>query len=69
LLACLMQRPNTIFSCRELAQTALGYDVSAQEARGIIPPHICRLRKKIEPDPDRPRLIRTTPGKGYFFAP
>jgi two-component system KDP operon response regulator KdpE len=69
LLACLMQHPNTTFSCRELAQTALGYDVSAQEARGIVRPHICRLRKKIEPDPGRPRLIRTKSGKGYLFAP
>ena len=69
LLAQMIQHPNTIFSCRELAQTALGYDVSEQEARRIIRPHIYRLRKKIEPDPNRPRLIRTTPGKGYLFAP
>jgi two-component system KDP operon response regulator KdpE len=69
LLAQMIQHPNTILSCRELAQTALGYDVSEQEARRIIRPHICRLRKKIEPDPDRPRLIRTAPGEGYLFAP
>jgi DNA-binding response OmpR family regulator len=69
LLAQMIQHPNTTFSCRELTQTALGYNVSEQEARGIIRPHIFRLRKKIEPDPDRPRLIRTAPGKGYLFAP
>jgi two-component system KDP operon response regulator KdpE len=69
LLAQIMRHPNTTFSCHELAQTALGYDVGAREARGIIRPHISRLRKKIEPDPGRPRLIRTAPGKGYFFAP
>jgi DNA-binding response OmpR family regulator len=69
LLARMIQRPNTVFSCHELAQTALGYDVSEQDAPGIIRPHIFRLRKKIESDPDRPRLIRTVPGKGYLFAP
>lgn len=69
LLDHLMQHPDTVLSCRELAQTALGYDVSEEEAQKIIRPHICRLRKKIEPDPSHPRLIRNTPGKGYFFAP
>ena len=69
LLAQMMRHPNTTFSCRELAQTALGYDVSEQEAPRIIRPHIFRLRRKIESDPDRPRLIRTVLGKGYLFAP
>ena len=69
LLACLMQHPNTTLSCCELAQTALGYNVSAQEAQRIVRPHICRLRKKMEPDPGRPRLIHTAPCKGYLFAP
>ncbi|MBU0705063.1 MAG: winged helix-turn-helix domain-containing protein, partial [Chloroflexi bacterium] len=64
----LMQHSNTIFSCCELGQAALGYDVSEVEAQSIVRPHISRLRSKIEPDPDHPRLIRNTPGKGYFFA-
>ena len=28
-----------------------------------------RLRKKIEPDPDRPEYIHTLPGRGYRFTP
>ena len=68
LLSHLMQHPNVVFSCCELAQAALGYDVSKGEAQRIVRPHICRLRRKIEPDSDHPRLIRNTPGKGYFFA-
>ncbi len=68
LLDHLMQHPDTATSCRELVQRALGYDVGEEEAQTIIRPHICRLRKKIEPDPGRPRLIRTVPGEGYRLA-
>ena len=30
---------------------------------------IARLRRKIEPDPARPSVIRTVRGAGYLFAP
>ncbi|MDX1375772.1 MAG: response regulator [Burkholderiales bacterium] len=30
---------------------------------------IARLRKKIEPDPDKPRTIKTIRGAGYLFVP
>ncbi len=30
---------------------------------------ITRLRQKIEPDPDRPMVIRTVRGEGYLFEP
>ena len=30
---------------------------------------IARLRRKIEPDPERPRIIRTVRGVGYMFCP
>jgi DNA-binding response OmpR family regulator len=69
LLAYLIQRPETPFSCRDLARGALGYDVEEDEAQSIVRPHICRLRRKIELDPAHPDLIRTVPGKGYLFAP
>jgi len=69
LLAHLMQHPDTVYSCRELAWSALGYDVSEREAQSIVRPHISRLRKKIEPDPAHPRLIHNIRGKGYFFSP
>ena len=30
--------------------------------------YISNLRRKIEPDPARPRYIRSKPGVGYFFT-
>lgn len=69
LLAYLMQHPDTVFSCRQLARAALGYEVREREAGIIVRPHICRLRKKIEPDPVHPRLVCTIRGKGYLFSP
>jgi len=30
---------------------------------------IMRLRKKIEPDPEHPRFIRTVRNEGYIFVP
>jgi DNA-binding response OmpR family regulator len=68
LLACLMQSPDTVFSCRDLARTSLGYDVSEREAEDIVRPHISRLRNKVELDPVHPTFIRTIRGKGYLFA-
>lgn len=68
LLAFLMQHPDKTFSCRELARGAFDYRISEQEARGLVRPHISRLRKKIEVDAARPRLIRTIRGEGYLFS-
>jgi two-component system response regulator RegX3 len=31
--------------------------------------HIKRLRQKIEPDPNRPRFLKTVRGLGYKFEP
>ncbi|MGQ9600208.1 MAG: winged helix-turn-helix domain-containing protein [Anaerolineae bacterium] len=68
LLACLMQSPDTVRSCRALAHEALGYQVSEQEARELVRPHISRLRHKIEAVLPGPTLIRTVRSKGYLFS-
>jgi two-component system KDP operon response regulator KdpE len=31
--------------------------------------HLANLRRKLEPDPSRPRYLRTAPGLGYRFTP
>jgi DNA-binding response OmpR family regulator len=67
LLAYLMQHPDRVFSCRELAREALDYDVSDREAQSIVQPHVSRLRGKIEQDLGHSQLIRTIHGKGYLF--
>ena len=69
LLACLMRRPGVAISCRELARDALDYDVSDEEASAIVRPHISRMRKKIESNPNQPRLILTIRGRCYLFSP
>jgi DNA-binding response OmpR family regulator len=68
ILAYMMKRPDVILSCLDLARFALGEQVDQFEARGIIRPHISRLRKKIEKNPARPKLIRTVRGKGYLLS-
>ncbi len=69
LLTYLMQRPDTVVSCQELAREVLGYrELTEREAETLIRPLVFRLRKKIELDPDNPTLIRTLRGKGYFFS-
>jgi DNA-binding response OmpR family regulator len=69
LLAYLMQHPGVVLTCSDLGRGALGYDVGETEAQSIVRPHISRLRRKIEQDPTRPRLIRTVRGRGYLFVP
>lgn len=69
LLIYFMQRPDTVVSCQELAREVLGYpDLTEREAEILVRPLVFRLRKKIEPDPEKPTLIRTLRGKGYFFS-
>jgi DNA-binding response OmpR family regulator len=68
LLACLMQSPGAVISHRELACNTLSYEVDDFEAPGLIRPHICRLRKKLEPRPAFPQFVRTVPGRGYLLG-
>lgn len=69
ILSYMMEHPDQVISNHELANAALGYDVTEQEAQNIVRPHIFRLRRKLEASPDEPSLICTMRGRGYLFAP
>lgn len=55
-------------SAQVLAQHALGYECSENEAREIIKWHIHHLRKKIENNPAQPHFIKTVRHRGYLWA-
>jgi DNA-binding response OmpR family regulator len=70
ILVALMEHPNQVLSCNQLADAALGYEgLDKWTVESLIRSCVFRLRQKIEPSPDMPHLIRTVRGRGYFFAP
>lgn len=69
ILVALMERPNQVRSCVELAHAATGYELDRWEAQNLVRLCVHRLRRKIEFDARKPILIRTVRGRGYFFSP
>jgi len=69
ILVALMRAPNKVLSCRELVCAAWNYETSEHEAASVVRPCISRLRRKLETDPKRPRLIQTVRRRGYSFSP
>lgn len=67
LLEALASRPNRILS-RGLIAELLGDESAGAEGDRRIDVRITRLRRKIEPDPDSPRFIRTVRGEGYVLS-
>jgi DNA-binding response OmpR family regulator len=61
----LASAPGRPFSRDHLLTIARGRDFEAFDRS--IDVHISRIRKKIEPDPARPRTIKTVWGKGYAW--
>lgn len=66
LLAVLAREPGRVFSRGELIEKALGYDFVGFDR--TIDVHILNLRRKLEPNPSRPRYIKTVYGAGYRFT-
>src|SRR6185436_17343069 len=65
LLAAFLGAPERILSREQLLELSRGNDENVFDRS--IDVQILRLRRKIEADPSRPKLIRTERGVGYFF--
>ncbi|MFL9922733.1 response regulator [Herbaspirillum lusitanum] len=66
LLRVLAEHPRTVLSRDRLLDLTAGSD--AQSFDRSIDSQVSRLRKKLEPDPRRPSLLKTIWGDGYLFA-
>lgn len=66
LLALLVKRPSRVLSRDELMDLLKGQDWSPLDRS--IDGLVARLRRKIEPDSERPRLLKTVRGVGYAFS-
>ena len=65
LLGVLAKEPGRVFTRANLIEEALGYDFEGFDR--TIDVHILNLRRKLEPDPSRPKYIKTVYGVGYKF--
>jgi two-component system KDP operon response regulator KdpE len=67
LLAFLLRNPGRLVSQRQLLQEVWG--PTYLEETHYLRQYMAQLRKKLEPDPARPRHLLTEPGMGYRFMP
>lgn len=65
-LRCLVEQAGTTVSRAELLDRVWGRD--ATPSPQTVDVHIAWLRRKLEPDPQRPVLIRTVHGVGYVLS-
>ena len=63
LLGVFVKEPGRVFSRAEIIEKAMGYDFDGFDR--TIDVHILKLRRKLEPDPRRPKFIKTVYGAGY----
>jgi two-component system phosphate regulon response regulator OmpR len=67
LLRVFVERPNQVLSRDQLLTLTRNREWEPFDRSIDI--RIARLRRKVEPDPERPQLIRTVRGTGYMFVP
>jgi DNA-binding response OmpR family regulator len=66
LLEAFVRRPHRVLTRDEIMDLLKGHDWSPLDRS--IDNLVARLRKKVEQDPDHPRLIKTVRGVGYTFT-
>jgi two-component system phosphate regulon response regulator OmpR len=67
LLRVFIERPNQVLSRDQLLTLTRNREWEPFDR--AIDIRIARLRRKLEPNPDKPRLIKTIRGSGYMFVP
>jgi two-component system KDP operon response regulator KdpE len=67
LLEALLRHPGKLLSQRQLLAEVWGPGYA--DATGNLRLYMAQLRRKLEPDPARPRWLLTEPGMGYRFQP
>jgi DNA-binding response OmpR family regulator len=68
LLRHLAARPGRVYTRTQLLELVRDYEESLQQDERTINVHVSHIRDKIEPDPAKPRYIKTVRGVGYAFA-
>ena len=63
MLGVLIKEPGRVFSREQLIEKTFGPDFRGFDR--TIDVHILHLRRKLEPEPKRPRYIKTIYGAGY----
>jgi two-component system KDP operon response regulator KdpE len=67
LLEALLRHPGKLMSQQQLLTEVWGPGYA--DATGNLRLYMTQLRRKLEPDPARPRWLRTEPGMGYRYQP
>jgi two-component system, OmpR family, KDP operon response regulator KdpE len=67
LLEVLARNPGKLMSQRQILREVWG--PGYENAQGNLRLYMAQLRRKLEPDPARPRYLLTEPGMGYRFEP
>jgi len=67
LLEVLLRNPGKLLSRQHLLSTVWGPGYA--DATGNLRLYMAQLRRKLEPDPTRPRWLLTEPGMGYRYEP
>jgi two-component system, OmpR family, KDP operon response regulator KdpE len=63
----LLRRPGHLVAHDDLLRSVWGATVPAKSS--LLRVHLSSIRRKVEPDPSRPRYIVTAPGLGITFVP